>query len=710
MSSVSYRFAASAFLTTCLVLTSLSPAWGQASSATEAELIAVLQSDAAPAEKAITCKRLAVVGTETAVPELAKLLPDEQLHSWARIALEAIPGAASDEALRTAAGSLEGRLLVGVVNSIGVRRDAGAVELLTGLLQNDDAIVASSAAVALGRIGSEPATKTLRDALAGAPEGVRSAVAEACVLCAEKALADGRAAEAIEIYDQVRTAEVPKQRVIEATRGAILARGDEGIPLLVEQLKSADKGLFQIALTTAREIPGDKIDAALAAELPNAAPFRAPLLIAAMADRPETVVLTAIQEAAAAGPNPVRVAAIEALGRVGDESCLDSLLEIAGGEDAELAQTAKAALAVLPGDNVNQQIVAHLDSAQGGQYLALIETIGERRIDAVDSLLKAVNNSDQAVRNAALASLGETIPASQLSVLINQVIAPKNASDAPAAQQALKAAAIRMPDREDCAAQLTAALAKAPVATKIVLLEILAAVGGSNALEAIHTAAADPQLRDASTRLLGEWLTIDAAPVLLDIATTGPADRFQTRAYRGYVRIARQFVMEDAERLAMCRKALEAARQPADKKSILEILERYPTPEMLKLAIELMQTPELKDDALRSVLVVAQKIEGHADDVQAQLKDARLPKFTIEIVKAEYGAGGNQKDVTDILKQGVSEGPVVTLPSANYNGSFGGDPAPDTPKQLKVQYKINGQDAEATFAENRLVVLTLPKP
>jgi hypothetical protein len=168
-------------------------------------------------------------------------LSDEQLASWARIPLEVIPGAAADEALRSAAGSLEGQLLVGVVNSIGVRRDAGAVELLTGLLANQDATVASSAAIALGRVGSETATSTLRDALAGAPEGVRSAVAEACVLCAERALADGRLAEATEIYDQVRTATVPKQRMLEATRGAILARGDEGIPLLIEQLRSGEK-------------------------------------------------------------------------------------------------------------------------------------------------------------------------------------------------------------------------------------------------------------------------------------------------------------------------------------------------------------------------------------------------------------------------------------------------------------------------------------
>ena len=73
----------------------------------EKELLALLQSNALPAEKALACKKLAIHGSAGAVPELAKLLPNPQLSSWARIALEAIPGEASSEALRVAAGSLD---------------------------------------------------------------------------------------------------------------------------------------------------------------------------------------------------------------------------------------------------------------------------------------------------------------------------------------------------------------------------------------------------------------------------------------------------------------------------------------------------------------------------------------------------------------------------------------------------------------------------
>src|SRR5437667_12083016 len=64
----------------------------------ERKLIAVLQSDAPAREKAIPCKQLAIYGTKDAVPVLAPLLSDSQLASWARIALEAIPDPAADDA------------------------------------------------------------------------------------------------------------------------------------------------------------------------------------------------------------------------------------------------------------------------------------------------------------------------------------------------------------------------------------------------------------------------------------------------------------------------------------------------------------------------------------------------------------------------------------------------------------------------------------
>jgi HEAT repeat protein len=429
--------------------------------AKEKELIAILRSEAPPADKALACKKLAVDGSAAAVEDLAKLLPDAQLSSWARIALEAIPGPEADAALRAAAEKLEGRLLVGMLNSIGVRRDAGSVEVLIKRLGEKDADAASAAAVALGRVGNDAAAKALQGALATAEGSVRSAVAEGCILCAERFHAAGNAASAVALYDAVRKANVPQQRVLEATRGAILARNQEGLPLLMEQLQSSNTKAFQMGLFTAREFPGTAVDKALASELAQAPADRAALLIPAMADRPQTGALAAILKAAGAGPKPVRLAAITALARVGDATCLPALLEAAGDADAELAAAAKGTIADLPGDKINEQIAALLPKSEGKTFAMLVELVGQRRIEATPALLKALDSNDKAIRAAALTALGETVSPKQLSVLITNAIAPKHADDAAIAQQALKAASVRMPDREACATELAAAYDRA---------------------------------------------------------------------------------------------------------------------------------------------------------------------------------------------------------------------------------------------------------
>lgn len=699
-------------VSTILFLTVAASAFAEPASP-EKDLIAVLQSaDSPPAEKAITCKRLAIHGTSAAVPELAKLLPDPQLSSWARIALEAIPGPEADEALRKATESLEGLLLVGTINSLGVRQDAKAVELLTGRLADKDAEVASAAAVALGHIGDPPATKALRDALTATSGKVRSSVAEGLVLCAERLHTAAKSAEAVAIYDEVRKADVPKQRQVEATRGAILARGVEGIPLLLEQFRSKDKVFFQLALGTCREFPGSKIDQVLATELGQAAPERAALIVYAMADRPETVMLPALLKAAEKSPGPVQVAAVDVLGRVGDPSCLPVLLEVALNPDAKLSQTAKESLAELPGEKVDARIVAMLPEAKGKSYPLLLELVGERRIPTVPEVLKALEHSDKDVRAAALAALGKTVSLQQLSVLISQVAKPKHSEDLPAAQQALKTASVRMPDREACAKELAMALEHSPATSKIVLLETLGEVGGTKALQTLATAARSdaPELQDNASRILGRWNSVEAAPVLLDLAKTAPESRYQVRALRGYIGLARKFAMPESQRAGMCQKALETAKRSNEKKLVLDVLKLHPSTDGLKLVVGLLESPELKTEATQTVLVIAQKVKGKKkDEVNSLLSQAGLERVKLEIVKAEYGAGANQKDVTAILQKHAGDLPLVSLPSSSYNASFGGDPVPGQVKQLKVQYRINGKPGEATFAENALIAFPMPK-
>ena len=116
----------------------------------------------------------------------------------------------------------------------------------------------------------------------------------------------------------------------------------------------------------------------------------------------------------------------------------------------------------------------------------------------------------------------------------------------------------------------------------------------------------------------------------------------------------------------------------------------------------------MKDDATRAALAIVQKLGNKAGDPRRLVSKIGLEPLKVEIVKAEYGAGATQKDVTETLRQHAGELPLVTLPSPSYSASFG-DPVPGTAKQLKVQYRINGKSGETSFADDATIVLPLPK-
>ncbi len=116
-------------------------------------LVGILDSpDASEFARAKACQRLAVVGDDSAVPALSRLLVDPKLSHYARTALEPMVGAAAGQALREGLRSLSGVLLVGVIHSIGVRRDPAALPALAELRHGPDPDVAAAATWAISRI------------------------------------------------------------------------------------------------------------------------------------------------------------------------------------------------------------------------------------------------------------------------------------------------------------------------------------------------------------------------------------------------------------------------------------------------------------------------------------------------------------------------------------------------------------------------------
>jgi hypothetical protein len=178
---------------------------------------------------------------------------------------------------------------------------------------------------------------------------------------------------------------------------------------------------------------------------------------------------------------------------------------------------------------------------------------------------------------------------------------------------------------EECAQTLANAMTDLPPEAKVALLEPLVAVGGTRALPTVVTAAKSNNevMEDAATRILGKWLTADAAPELLDLTQTLSHGKYKTRTLRAYIRIARQLNMTNDERMEVCRNAIALANRDAEKELVLEVLQRYPTPTGLQLAQSMLQDKRVKEIAQSTIASISSGLE--APDA-----DTTVPPFARE--------------------------------------------------------------------------------
>lgn len=580
----------------------------------ERELIAVLQSNVPAQDKAVPCKQLAIYGSKAAVPALAALLPDKDLSSWARIALEAIPDPACDDALRDAMGKLQGRLLIGVINSIGVRRDAKATAGLAAKLKDADAGVASAAAAALGRIGGNAAVKALEPMLAGAPPAVRTTVAEGVVLCAERFMAEGKNAEAVRLYDAVRKSDVPKQRILEGTRGAILARQAAGVPLLVEQLKSTDKDMFGIGLRTARELPGPEATEAVAAEMSKAASDRQALMLMALADRGDVKALPAVLAVVKTGATHVRIAAMGALERFGNASCVPAILEAAADNDADVAQAARTTLARMPGKEVDAELVARLPQATGKARQAIIEVAGQRRIEAaMPAIAKSVGDADAAVRATAVEAIGAMGGEKQVADLVVILKKTADAKDQADIEKALMGISGRA--GAACTPHLMPLVQDASPAVRAIGLHVLAIAGGPEALAALKAAIGDKDetVQDEAARTLSTWPNrwaedAAAADVLLGLAKSAKKVPHQVLALRGYLQyVQRTKNLKDDERLTKVKEIMPLLTRPEEKRLAISVLGSMGSAGALEMLETFAADPATAEEACTAIVAMATK-------------------------------------------------------------------------------------------------------
>jgi HEAT repeat protein len=581
------------------------------------KLAAVLNSTASEKEKADACRELARIGTVEAVVPLGALLPDEKLSHMARYAMETIPSPEVDKVFRAALSQLRGRQLVGVVGSVGFRRDLKAVPALANLLKDSDSDVAQASARALGKIGDPAAAEAIQRALPGAAPADQLAFCEGLLRCAETLASEGHRRQATAAYDMLRRLNSPHHQVrTAALRGAILTRGSNGLPLLSEALRSPDFSVFAAAARISYEMPDQATTKALVKALSSGSVDSQIMLTQTLGTRGDPVALPALFAAARYCEKPVRVAAIRAVAQFGRPSAVFPLLSLLGDSEREVSQAALEALAASPCKEADEAVLKMFRSSEiSVRDMAMDLILRRRMVAAIPELFNAASGSDPALRLAATKRLGELVSPREIPGLIELLAKASTPQDIEAVEQALSSVAVKTPNRESCAEQLGSSFGQARTAQKCALLRVLGAVGSASALKTIRSAVADasPEVRASAIRALGGWNSAEAAPDLLELARSAPEGTDRMLSLRSYLGLAAQPELPAADRLAMCRQAGALVQKDDEKKLLLAALGNLESCESVPLIQPFLDDAAIKEEASVACVNVSEKLLKEKD-------------------------------------------------------------------------------------------------
>ena len=610
----------------------------------EQRMIAFLQSDASLAAKQFICEELSIIGTAAAVPVLATMLPAQETSNMARFALERIPGKESTEVLRKAMKTTDGAIKIGIVNSLGQRRDAGSEKELSKLIYDEEnKALAAAAVAALGTIGNDKSAKALKKARGKTWADFRSTISDAYLRCAENLAEEGETKKARKIYEELFALGEPEMIRFAALQGLVATSPEKSAQLLTDVLNSGDTIMQSSAAALAGGIPAsENIDPILSA-LPQLSPDAQVQLLTALAKRSDAATRTAMTNSLKSESQEVRLAALKSLATVGDAGTVLLLAETAASSKGAEREAARGSLYRLNSANTNQAILAGIPVSEPKVAIELIKSCVARQIaGSSETLLSAAANEDAKVRTEAIKALRVVAGPDDISAMLALLPSAQKDSERKEWEKTISAVANKRALAKGRAVEVLAALQSNPdTPTQASLLQIAGNTGDPEALPPLKAALnnANPDIQIAAIRALSDWPNDAPRDDLLAIAKDSGDQKQQTLALRGFVRlISLESSREDAETMALYQTASSLAKNDAERKMVLSGLGDVKTAAAIELAGSYLQDSTLQQEAAVAIVSIAEETRNSAPEITEDYLQRLLEVSNNDALKKEAEA------------------------------------------------------------------------
>lgn len=387
----------------------------------------------------------------------------------------------------------------------------------------------------------------------------------------------------------------------------------ELLKMVLDLLGEKDKDLRALGFDQVRtEVKGAAATREIAARLSQLPDETQVGLLKALADRGDAAARPAVLEVLTTSEvEPVRVAAIEALGAFGNVDDLprivDSLKSIVDGE----RNAAQRSLVRLTGDDVSTAIVEQLKSVKYPlSRKLLIEVLAERRaLDAVPQILAFGSDKDQAVRATAIKALSELATLQDLSGLMQLVLKAAPGAEREALEKCVMQICNRGEGNQDRSKPLLTAMDALSPDERLIMLPTLGRVGGDAAMSAIDEALADQDAHrhEVGVRALCNWPDASVAPRLIKLAndTAQPA-ALRALALSALIRVAPlPDKRPEAERLELLKHVMAMCTRDEDREQVVRRARAIRTIDTLRFLVPYLDQPQFAQQACESIVELA---------------------------------------------------------------------------------------------------------
>lgn len=401
------------------------------------------------------------------------------------------------------------------------------------------------------------------------------------------------------------------------------SRAEDPVRMAVDLLGRDDAEFRAIGLDAVRYgVRGAEATQAFAALLTPATAPRQAELISALATRGDAAALPAITAVLEPGADAaVRLAAIDALGRLGGGAEVPRLVPLLAGDEQAAAERA---LVAVRGPEAAAAILAAARSADPAVRKRLFDVVAARRERAaISDLVAAAADDDPSIRAAAMRALAVLGGPDQVPGMVAGVLRAAAGGERDAAERSLLAVCRRAGSGAEATARFLAAFEAAAPGDREPLVPALGRIGGPGALAIVDglVAASDPARRALGLKALVRWPDADVADRLLALIdkAADPAERDVLLA--ALIRIAPlpDNKLDDRRRLELLGKALALCRTDADRAKVVDRADAIRTVEALRFVVPYLDAPALAETACGSVVELAH---------HRALRDAHKEEFT----------------------------------------------------------------------------------